>query len=69
MTDRRPHLVAAEFGDAHEEWCDTCRAYTLICAPLYFLTPAGVTLSQHIAMCTVHESPEYDEERPRIPPR
>lgn len=64
-----PQLIAAELGEPHEEYCTVCRAYTLVCTPLYLITPHGVTLTQHLALCSVHESGEFDEERRRIPPR
>ena len=61
-----PQLIAAELGEPHEEWCDTCKAYTLICQPLYVISLHGVTLTRHYAMCSVHENPEFDEERRRV---
>lgn len=53
MNERVRHLVAAVMGDPAEEFCTKCKAYTLVCAPLYLLTPAGVTLHQRVALCEI----------------
>lgn len=45
--------VHAVTGTPAAEWCERCKAYTLVCTPLYLLTHAGVTTSQHLALCSV----------------
>lgn len=51
MSERVRQLVVAVAGSPADEWCPTCKAYTLVCAPIYLLTPAGVSLHQHVALC------------------
>ncbi|KUN32535.1 hypothetical protein AQJ11_03135 [Streptomyces corchorusii] len=46
-------LVTPVMGDAHAQWCPRCKAYTVACAPLYLLTPAGVTRAQFYALCEI----------------
>lgn len=53
MSERVRRLVTAVTGDPVDEWCPSCKAYTLACTPLYLLTPAGVTLHQRIALCEI----------------
>jgi hypothetical protein len=62
MDERVRQIIAAVTGEPHDEWCPTCKAWTLVCTPLYLLTPAGVTLHQHIALCEICD---LDDEEPR----
>lgn len=67
--DRPARPVAAEFGEPVSEWCAICKAYSLVCSPLYLITADGVTLHQHIALCTIHDNADHDERPSRIPRR
>jgi hypothetical protein len=56
-------VVTAHMGDAREEFCERCKAMSLVCATLHILTPQGVTRSHTYAMCPICEEDDTPEAR------
>ncbi len=63
-----PITMTVNPGEAHEDWCPACKAYTRLTGRVALLTPEGVSTVGTWSWCEICDDPT-DQERHRGRPR
>lgn len=56
-----PLVVTVDTGEARQEWCTACKAYTRLTGDVLMLTPDGVSTVGTWTACEICDDPDDPE--------